>query len=171
MKKLFIHIPKTAGNSIIKCLPVDRHGHKTPQEIIDYIGEEQFNAYDKFAIVRNPADRFLSAYSFLFQMKSSYLWWYYNKPDYDYVCSFKDFEHFCLCSEPLKMLHFRPQIQWLYRVEKVYHYETLQEDIFQDFGVVLPKENTSQHISWRDAFNVKMLNRLKRLYEDDYKLW
>ena len=85
---LFVHIPKTAGNSIQSALRdysedqlvalrkeqdgIERFGlrnpnynikkHSTLREYRDALGDEQFRSLYKFACVRNPWDRMVSYY-------------------------------------------------------------------------------------------------------------
>lgn len=42
-----------------------RHGHITLEQIAPYVGAEAFDAYLKFAFVRNPFDRFVSYCAFM----------------------------------------------------------------------------------------------------------
>ncbi|MFK8035744.1 MAG: sulfotransferase family 2 domain-containing protein [Hyphomicrobiales bacterium] len=60
---IFVHIPKSAGTSVANATIGRRAGHFTAQQIRKQMG----TAYDKlfkFAVVRHPRDRLLSAYSF-----------------------------------------------------------------------------------------------------------
>ena len=66
MKKrvLFIHIPKNAGTAINKGLYNKSLGHFTINEFKSiYFGD--FDSLYKFAIMREPIERFISAYRFL----------------------------------------------------------------------------------------------------------
>ena len=87
---IFIHIPKTAGESISEVLNRDESGiskptpqeikrillpqntindllgkHATAMEIKDVVGQKIFNAYFKFVIIRNPWDQVASFYNHL----------------------------------------------------------------------------------------------------------
>lgn len=67
-KFIFIHIPKTAGNSIDtlfsrKDLVDEGLWHHTSSQLIDRLGLETWNNYYKFTVVRNPWDRLISEYS------------------------------------------------------------------------------------------------------------
>ena len=75
-KVIFIHIPKCAGETIRKLLGEkeqelydDQRGierrHATAQQIRDFYTNGEFDRYFKFAIVRNPYERMVSAYHYL----------------------------------------------------------------------------------------------------------
>ncbi len=64
-KYIYIHIPKTGGNGICKSLfNIAGEGHKP---LIDYYNynPKKFEEYYKFTVVRNPYDRFMSAFYYL----------------------------------------------------------------------------------------------------------
>lgn len=89
-KCIYVHIPKTAGSSIIELLKIeknkkDKKQYQWPENkfrppsahhlrAIDYLNnnnvngihvtKKQFNEYFKFAFVRNPFDRIVSEYKF-----------------------------------------------------------------------------------------------------------
>jgi len=60
----FIHIPKNAGTSVEFALYGQKLGHRTWREI-KALAPGQFNDWEKWAVVREPIDRFLSAYDYL----------------------------------------------------------------------------------------------------------
>jgi hypothetical protein len=69
-KLIFIHIPKNAGTSIIKAMGVENlYMDKTIEEYKEHY-EDYWNSYTKFTVVRDPMDRFISAYKFA-RMKES----------------------------------------------------------------------------------------------------
>jgi hypothetical protein len=65
---IFIHIPKTGGGSIKDELEAlyghgeRRYAHETAAESRRMFGASLFESYYKWAVVRNPYDRFISAY-------------------------------------------------------------------------------------------------------------
>ena len=66
---IFIHIPRTAGNSIVKALPVDYDSHETAIQWRKRL-KAKWNAFFKFTMVRNPWDRVLSWYLFCRQLRN-----------------------------------------------------------------------------------------------------
>ena len=66
---IFVHIPKTAGNSVNRVFGVKWEDHKDLAAYAAQIPEELFKRYYKFAIVRNPWARMLSDYNY--QVKKS----------------------------------------------------------------------------------------------------
>ena len=69
-KLIFIHIPKNAGTSIIKAMGVENMLiDKTIKQYKENY-DEYWDKYKKFTVVRDPIDRFISAYKFA-RMKES----------------------------------------------------------------------------------------------------
>lgn len=65
-KCIFVHIPKTAGVSVVKSLFGNlAGGHTKIREYKQIYSETEFKNYFKFTFVRNPWDRLVSAYNFL----------------------------------------------------------------------------------------------------------
>ena len=64
---IFIHVPKTGGMSVRKTLftKSDLYPHLTIRDYQSLLSEQEVGSYYKFAFVRNPWDRLVSAYSFL----------------------------------------------------------------------------------------------------------
>ena len=67
---IFIHIPKNAGTSIMKAMGVENiFMDKSIEDYKEHYGE-YWDKYKKFTVVRDPIDRFISAYKFA-RMKES----------------------------------------------------------------------------------------------------
>ncbi|WP_417698442.1 sulfotransferase family 2 domain-containing protein, partial [Psychromonas sp.] len=65
-KCIFIHIPKTAGTSILMTL-IGKDSLKDHSNYYDFkrINSVKFKKYYKFCFVRNPYDRAVSLYEYL----------------------------------------------------------------------------------------------------------
>ena len=69
-KLIFVHIPKNAGTSIIKAMGVENlYMDKSIKEYKEHY-DEYWDKYKKFTVIRDPIDRFISAYKFA-RMKES----------------------------------------------------------------------------------------------------
>lgn len=62
---IFIHIPKTAGISVSVSLLEESIGNMSALYYQSLFGKEDFNKYFKFAFIRNPFTRLISAYEFV----------------------------------------------------------------------------------------------------------
>lgn len=63
-KLLFIHIPKTGGNSVNRVFGVSWEDHKDLERYAHEVSRPVVDEYFKFAIVRNPWDRLFSDYNY-----------------------------------------------------------------------------------------------------------
>ena len=63
-KCVFVHIPKTAGSSICQTLFGQQVGHMRYAYLLHH-NRAKTQDYFSFAFVRNPVDRFVSAYNYL----------------------------------------------------------------------------------------------------------
>ena len=111
-----MHIPKTAGTSILTCLmgkKVNRdHGTYYDFKRID---SDRFNLYFKFCFVRNPYDRAVSAYEYLKNGGNQSSDLYYKKLIENKYPSFEKFVLEYLDNDKVhEMLLFRPQYLFIY---------------------------------------------------------
>lgn len=138
-KLIFIHIPKNAGRSIYQSVFGEDGRHIQLKRYCLY-DNESVNSFCKFAVVRDPVDRFISAFNGL---KGSAV----SDGDYDkfvrrYIDPFSDvvdFLEWMMRSKKntkmvLKWVHFYPQYKWvsLYgrgvSIDRILKFETLDED-------------------------------------------
>lgn len=61
---IYIHIPKTGGNSVNRVFGIEWQDHKDLRRYAEELEPETFGRYYKFAIVRNPWERILSDYNY-----------------------------------------------------------------------------------------------------------
>ena len=103
-KLIFIHIPKNAGTSIIKAMGVENlYMDKSIKEYKKHYGD-YWNEYKKFTVVREPIDRFISAYKFA-QMDESG-WFSVTGEE-----GLKKHHHYELCNE----MDINEYISYLYK--------------------------------------------------------
>jgi len=184
-KIIFIHIPKTAGVSIIKSLFNDKvktGGHRN----YIYLSKlfQDFNDYFKFTIVRNPWDRLFSAYNFLsngginIHDKNAFNMYLKN------TLSFEDFVLNWINEENIfKIIHFYPQYWFLknrsgkINIDHIGYYEQLESSFkllcdkfnFKNKLKHLNKNNMS--LSYKDVYNDEMIEKVRLIYNLDIKLF
>lgn len=187
VESVFIHIPKVAGTSIEAALygTFGKVGHRTAFERrrLDPIG---FDRSFRFAFVRNPYDRFVSAYTYMRKGGR-------NKFDKEWaernLAQFKDFDSFVFAlRQPnireaiLRWMHFRPQHEFLYDAEGkilvdfVGRYETLDAD-FQvvserlEMPVSLPRLNEVERDNRNEYYSDATRSIIHSLYARDFELF
>lgn len=186
---IFIHVPKCAGTSLKQVLDLPGRGHP-PWNWFAENFPRKWNSYLKFAIVRNPWERFVSAYIYA-RMKESY--WHNEHaglhPDYP-LLSTKTFEECCFIAQKqrqaLKHESWYPQHLWLAQqlngqcrlmVDLVLRYEKLNEDIALISArlglesIELPRINVSQHSCYRDYYDEETRAIVSDLYATDIALF
>jgi len=174
MDFIFIHIPKTGGSSVKKSLcGIDTFGHCKAVDLFKQDMEVWSNSF-KFAFIRNPWDRLVSAFYFA-KMEKSY--WHDNiskkkdgHPDYETVknMSFSNFiEDICSDRRKYKHVSFRNQRDFICDrsgrclVDFVGRFETLESD----FSYICGKLNRPKLVLQR--INVTS-NRCAN-YQEHYK--
>ena len=131
---IFLHIPRTAGNSVMRAIPPKNRVVHFQHDLRD----PNFQFYEKvsqpadrvFAFVRHPVDRLLSAYWYLRvggnhspDAEDSYRLGLKN-------LSFSDFVKYKLADAARWQIHFIPQTRWLQGVKNpdIYRYEQLSSE-------------------------------------------
>jgi hypothetical protein len=185
-RAIFVHVPRTAGTSLARVAATSRR--HIP--IARYAASDRaaFRDYFKFAFVRNPWDRLLSAFSIMNEAKTDPKWHRGRLWSLSHLRDFNDFETFVLALEAPKVRrsimaywHFRPQLDWL-RLPRssdvcmnfVGHFETLDEDFPRvakrlDVQEPLPVLNSSDHPPYHDAYSSKMRRIVEELYGADIR--
>lgn len=183
---LFVHIPKCAGVSFSNALfGYIGPGHLTLRNYEVLLTKKEYDSCFKFSIVRNPWDRLHSAYSFLMHGGIAENDHQFRE---DVLSKYTSFEQFVISglsdSEVLKYYHFLPQEHYLrnYRgrigVDYVGRFERLSDDfnvIANKLGLKCDLEHTNKTkhqlmTSYRDAYTVKMKERVRQVYGHDINL-
>ena len=179
-KTIFIHIPKTAGTSLVNAIyNINPEGHKSVM-FFKEIFRNNFNNFFKFCFVRNPYNRLYSSYMFLkkggvniHDINA------YNK----YLSCYKDFEDFVLngLSEELigEIIHFTPQTYFICDnsgsiiVDFIGRFESLEKDVAKlskilDMEINLPHLNINEkdYYIYTDEMKIKV----NEVYKQDFDL-
>ena len=183
-KCIFIHIPKTGGNSIYEALfSKNSNGHIRYSEYQEE-NSKKFQEYFKFAIVRNPWDRLVSAFFFL---KKGGMHCVDKEWAQENLKEFNTFDQFVMSGINKKKIysgvHFKPQSYWIcdknnrIMVDFIGRLETLDQDflfISNKIGSnkkTLKKLNAVSKLDYRKYYNERTKNIVYDFYKDDIELF
>lgn len=191
-KCIFIHIPKTGGTSIEKTSLFDDQRERTNQDVGGHANamkfkdtfSKEFNSYFKFAFVRNPWDRLVSAFFYLSNFGSSegdreaavkYIE-KYNKNFHAFCCDFVKEENINT------IVHLKPQHSFICddRDNIVVDFVGKLENIEQDFKFVCNKlgypctlkhMRNSKHNYYTKYYTDETKEIVERVYQKDIELF
>ncbi len=194
---IFIHIPKTGGSSIAHSLNIKKSSHATALEARKKLYWWQYRRSFKFALVRNPWDRFLSLYNYARMPENLYhsainpeKSLYGKHQDYDLLknASLEDCARY-LMEGKLKHSniwnHWQPQVNWLLNkhgkidLDYIGRFEDIQNEINYIFKK-LKIHATIQHLnasrpinqkSYKEAFTEKSKEIIFNFYQKDIQLF
>lgn len=185
MAQVFIHIPKTGGFSIRQHPKVKSYVHHTAKTVRQM--HPDFDKAFKFTFVRNPYDRFLSAYMYYYQMTPTHMFWHLEADRLvaQAIKRYTKFQHFVIDFHEFEWrnrIHFLPQYEWLYDGEiclvdyiaRFENYKTEWHNICKmcDIGYTpLPKLNTSNHADWSTYYTPYLKNIVYEIFEKDFELF
>lgn len=167
-KFIFVHVPKTGGNSVKKALGMIGHEHKRFSLCVKTNPE-----YFTFAFTRNPWDRCVSAFTYL---EGGGM----NKGDRDgyerYIhgLTFREFLFKYKDRPCITQHHFRPQNNILDGdLDFIGKVENMQEDfdtICDKIGITrqtLPRKNTTKHKHYTEFYDDETREIVAKLYAKD----
>jgi hypothetical protein len=179
-RALFIHIPKSAGRSVVRGLFDVKSVEHAPADWYQRLDPDKYDNYFKFTIVRNPWDRAVSAYTYLCNGGSPA-----SKDDQHwakFVSNFNSFDDFVcrwMSEENInRNALFTPQITFLKDIfgqvtmDFIGHFENLEES----FNTVaaklsltgqLPHLNQSRSKPYREFYTRKSQAIIQQLYAQD----
>ena len=179
-KCIFIHIPKTAGISVVKAFfgDVTLEGHRSVLFYQKVFGK-QYSDFFTFTIVRNPWERLYSAYKFL--EKGGV-----NIHDQNafrmHLSKYKNFEDFVINGLNDRLIfeitHLIPQSEFICNnkgtilVDYVGRFESLQEDIAVlskkiNSEIVMDHHNQNTKKSYTEIYTEEMILKVKKIYWKD----
>lgn len=168
-KCIFIHVPKTGGKSICAALGVRNRMHRKAST---YTGK-QSRHYQKFAFVRNPWDRFVSAYNYLLKGGEPNIKDHRDSVEFIRGMGFDNFVENCQPAVQ-RQTHFKPQYTWLDTSHiSLGRFENLNND-FDNIceklripGKDLPHINKTPHRHYTEYYNDKTRRIIAELYKND----
>jgi ribosomal protein S15P/S13E len=185
-KIYFVHIPKNAGNSIRpfckkENINVLTHNiRKKRKRLLSYYRKKHKHVH-AFCISRNPYDRLVSAYHYLYQGGGGK----HDIPDkelyVDPYTGFKDFVLNGLEEASQKQLHFLPQVFWILNSDGLPEVETIlrQEYLQKDFDAfskeiviknrMLQVTNPSKRKPWMDYYDEETKKKAQNIYKQDFE--
>lgn len=185
-RAIFVHIPRTGGTSMAFALGAPKP--HIPISRYAAFDRAAFKNYFKFAFVRNPWDRLLSAYTVLRTSDERPNWAEGMQWARTHMPQFQTFESFVLALDDTKTLQrmmthdfFRLQLDWVTMphsrgsaVDFLGRFETVAEDFEQvaaKLGIheQLPMMNHSRHEPYREAYSRKMQKVAAEVYAADIK--
>lgn len=173
-KGIFVHIPRTGGNSISKALKCD-HDHKQASVLKNIYS--QWDSLFSFAIVRNTWDRIYSWYIFHKNVKNIKT---YEKNFNDWIKSglnthwkHKHWYH-GEKNDPLNQLDFLTDsnnkiiVSYIGRFENLRHsLNEIIERLNLNKNIRLPHDNKSDHKNYREAYNEETKNIIAKKYSKE----
>jgi len=185
MRSIFIHVPKVAGTSIVYSIYGCGMGHVTANHYRWY-DANRFAEFFTFGFVRNPWDRFASAYSYLSERSGSKWdieWANRNMseaPDFDRFVK-KLIDDRTYRKQVMQWQHFRPQSDYLCDrsgsviVDFVGRFENLKNDFDEvcrklEIEVELPhRRPTKTRRPYMEQYDKCSIDLVSELYHTDIK--
>lgn len=178
---IFVHIPKCAGISISNSLFQTNTPHLTLQCYESIFGRGEFSAYFKFAVVRNPWDRVVSAYHYLMAGGRTPKDREWTKK---HLSRYPDFETFIqkgLASfQVQRCIHFRPQSEFICIATRriPLQFLALFENLEEDFAAICEQLKISARLEklnltptrkkdFRDYYSPEAQLTVAKVYAED----
>jgi hypothetical protein len=182
-KNVFIHIPKCAGYSIMSCM--GRYSRMCDYHFASHVREKANHKYSFFySVTRNPFDRFVSSYEFIFSPVGGDFKKYFIEFGED-LSSRKTFtfeRYVDVVTKELWHVMWEPQVSFLYDdndnclVNYVGDQKNLQESInivLSKIGISdivdVPFSNKSDRLkpNFKDYYNDDTRKKIEKYYEKD----
>jgi hypothetical protein len=181
---IYIHIPKTGGNSIEKSLGLLKTGHKPLKSFELSLTKEEFSDAYVFTVVRNPFTRLASAYYYL---KSDNI----SEEDKEFrnnvLSKYPNFEVFVkdyIKNEGVYgYIHFIPQFEFItkwngtIRCDEIIKldnidagFEKLRVKLGRENSTLTHKNKTVRKTDYLSQYDDEMKEIVRKVYSDDFAL-
>lgn len=185
-KCIYIHIPKTAGTSILTSLANEKRIYRDHATWIEFYkhNTKKYNDYFKFAFVRNPWDRAVSTYTYLKNGGNQNEDLYISQMILD---KYNTFDQFVLDYLDENTIHehglFVPQYLFIYdhkqicKIDFIGKFEAIDEDFLYIQKILklqmnIPNLNKSERVSYQHYYtNNKTIEKIALLYKRDIELF
>ena len=183
-KTIFIHIPKTAGISLVKSIfgDVTLEGHRSVS-FYKQVFDSTYSDFFTFTIVRNPWDRLYSAYKFLQKGGMNI----HDKNAFEtYLSIYRDFEDFILNGLNKKIIwevmHLIPQHEFVCDkhgkiiVDYVGKFENLNKSL-DEINIILESDFELEHHNkndkkdYKDIYTTEMIEKVYQIYQKDIDIF
>lgn len=183
-KIIFIHIPKTAGVSLIRTIygNVSLESHRSVS-FYKRIFRGKYSEYFTFSFVRNPWDRLYSAYKFL--EKGGYN--IHDKNAFDmYFSEYQDFNDFVMNGLSnrviYKVMHLIPQSDFIcdrndsILVDFVGRFEIMDQSVLDLENAIgtkinLEYHNMNQKKNYKEVYTEEMILKVNEIYKRDIDIF
>lgn len=182
---LFVHVPKTAGTSIEKCLQDVNDktqvvgGHSTCDALVKHKPKEFSNLFT-FTIVRNPWDRLVSAYLYMLKMGTSDI---LGNGEIKKYTTFDAFvTEYCDEKSINENMHLKPQYLFVcVDGELAVDYWGKYEELNKAWNVICKKIKKNIALPWlnksnetreyKSYYNHRTQEKVRKLYARDIELF
>ncbi|WP_158971660.1 sulfotransferase family 2 domain-containing protein [Paraglaciecola sp. L3A3] len=181
----FIHIPKNGGTTVEKLIYKTKSvKHRKWYELYAMAPKEYIH-WNKFCIIRNPYDRFLSAYNYLHHggrnAIDSEIGRRYVKPYNDINEFIKALDNVSFKNKIMSYFHFQTQSEYILSdddicmVNNLLSFENFDTDLADFLGIqakqVLHANKTIGHGASFPDLNEYSLTLLRQIYDRDFILY
>ena len=177
---VFVHIPKCGGRSIKKVFDLKLHDHRGLSELgfvsTDYCPELAIEGLFKFAFVRNPWDKFVSAYEYL---KRGGIPRFDRPKTLAIKKDYPEFKDFVLAKHVWEQwVFFQPQLNFItvdgsIKTDFVGRFENFQNDFnficdqIDHPRVKLPHVNATKHVHYTEYYDDQLIKVIERNFSED----
>lgn len=183
-RTIFIHIPKTAGVSLVKSIfgDVTLEGHRSVSFYKQVFGTK-YSDFFTFTIVRNPWERLYSAYKFLEKGGMNT----HDKNAFEaHLSIYKNFECFVLNGLNKKIIweimQFIPQYDFVCDnngkiiVDYVGKFENLKKSVNEindilNLNFELEHHNKTNKKNYKDIYTTEMIEKVHHIYQKDIDIF